>query len=54
MNLEYDRIKISSDSYKMLARIETMHIIKIGQTLRGKKSVQKQIYRIHECFTSTA
>ncbi|WP_394852804.1 IS6 family transposase [Bacillus cereus] len=39
---------------KMIAGIEVMHMIKKGQTLQGKKSVQKQIYLIHELFGLTA
>lgn len=33
---------------KMIAGIEAMHMIKKGQTLRGQKFVQKQIYLINE------
>ncbi|EJR62440.1 hypothetical protein IK5_05941 [Bacillus cereus VD154] len=32
----------------MIAGVAAMHIIKKGQTLRGQKSAQKQIYLIHE------
>ncbi|WP_257475526.1 DDE-type integrase/transposase/recombinase [Bacillus sp. FDAARGOS_1420] len=39
---------------KMIAGIEVMHMIKKEQTLQGKKSVQKQIYLIHELFGLTA
>ncbi|OTX88857.1 IS6 family transposase [Bacillus thuringiensis serovar chanpaisis] len=39
---------------KMIAGIEAMHMIKKGQTLQGKKSVQKQIYLINEIFGLTA
>ncbi|CUB54144.1 hypothetical protein BN2127_JRS10_02629 [Bacillus subtilis] len=38
---------------KMIAGIETMHMIKKGQTLQGEKSVQKQIYRINEILGLT-
>ncbi|HDR4949087.1 TPA: IS6 family transposase [Bacillus cereus] len=39
---------------KMIAGLEAMHMIKKGQTLQGEKSVQKQIYLIHEIFGLTA
>ncbi|MDY7965271.1 IS6 family transposase [Bacillus thuringiensis] len=39
---------------KMIAGIEAMHMIKKGQTLQGGKSVQRQIYLIHEIFGLTA
>lgn len=35
---------------KTLADIEAMHMIKKGQTLQGKKSVQNQIQLIHNLF----
>lgn len=39
---------------KKLAGIEVMHMIKKGQTLQGKKSVQNQIQLIHTLFGFTA
>jgi len=39
---------------KIIAEIEAMHMIKKGQTLQGKKSVQKQMYLINEIFGLTA
>lgn len=39
---------------KKLAGIEAMHMIKKGQTLQGKKSVQNQIQLIHTLFGFTA
>ncbi|OTW56022.1 IS6 family transposase, partial [Bacillus thuringiensis serovar mexicanensis] len=39
---------------KMISGIETMHMIKKGQTLQGEKSVQRQIDLINELFGLTA
>ncbi|MEH6890932.1 hypothetical protein V7024_14630, partial [Bacillus sp. JJ864] len=38
---------------KVIAGIEVMHRIKKGQTPQGEKSVQKQIYLIHDLFGLT-
>lgn len=47
-------LKSLQTATKMIAGIEVMHIIKKGQTLQGEKSVQRQIYLIHEIFGLTA
>jgi len=39
---------------QIIAGIEAMHMIKKGQTLQGKKSVQNQVNFIHELFRLTA
>lgn len=47
-------LKSLQTATKMIAGLEAMHKIKKGQTLQEEKSVQKQIYRIHEIFGLTA
>ncbi|WP_420975233.1 IS6 family transposase [Bacillus thuringiensis] len=47
-------LKSLQTATKMIAGLEAMHIIKKGQTLQGEKSVQKQVYLIHEIFGLTA
>ncbi|PGV98360.1 IS6 family transposase [Bacillus cereus] len=47
-------LKSVQTATKMIAGLEAMHMIKKGQTLQGEKSVQKQIYLIHEIFGLTA
>jgi IS6 family transposase len=47
-------LKSLQTATKMIAVLEAMHMIKRGQTLQGKKSVQKQIYLIYEIFGLTA
>ncbi|MBG9749946.1 transposase [Bacillus thuringiensis] len=47
-------VKSLRTATKMIAGIEAMHMVKKGQTLQGEKSVQKQIYLIHELFGLTA
>ncbi|MBT2580878.1 DDE-type integrase/transposase/recombinase, partial [Bacillus sp. ISL-8] len=47
-------LKSLQTATKMIAGIEAMHMIKKGQTLQGEKSVQRQIYLIHEIFGLTA
>ncbi len=39
---------------KMIAGIEAMHMVKKGQILQAEKSVQRQIYHIHDLFGLTA
>ncbi|PEA01770.1 IS6 family transposase, partial [Bacillus cereus] len=39
---------------EIIAGIETMHMVKKGQTLQGEKSVQGQIYLINDLFGLTA
>lgn len=46
-------LKSLQTAKKVIAGIEVMHIIKKGQTLKGEKSVQKQIYLIHDFFGLT-
>lgn len=46
-------LKSLQTATKMIAGIKVMHMIKKGQTLQGKKSVQRQIYLIHEIFDLT-
>ncbi|MEI4616178.1 IS6 family transposase [Bacillus cereus] len=47
-------LKSLQTATKMIAGVEAMHMIKKGQTRQGEKSVQKQIYLIHEIFCLTA
>ncbi|MGQ4288601.1 IS6 family transposase [Bacillus thuringiensis] len=47
-------LKSLQTATKMIAGVEAMHMIKKGQTRQGEKSVQKQIYLIHEIFGLTA
>ena len=47
-------LKSLQTAIKMIAGIEAMHMVKKGQTLLGEKSVQKQIYLIHDLFGLTA
>lgn len=46
-------LKSLQTAKKVLAGIEVIHMIKKGQTLQGEKSVQKQIYLIHDLFGLT-
>ena len=46
-------LKSLQTATKMIAGLEAMHMIK-KQTLQGEKSVQKQVYLIHEIFGLTA
>ncbi len=46
-------LKSLQTAKKVIAGIETMHIIKKGQTPQGEESVQKQIYLIHDFFSLT-
>ncbi|MFD3447630.1 hypothetical protein ACFDTO_23855 [Microbacteriaceae bacterium 4G12] len=43
-------LKSLQTAKKVITGIEVMHIIKKGQTPQGEKSVQKQIYLIHDFF----
>ncbi|PHG08788.1 IS6 family transposase [Bacillus toyonensis] len=47
-------LKSLQTAKKMIAGIEAMHMVKKGQTLQGKKSVQRQIYLINNLFGLTA
>ena len=47
-------LKSLQTATKMIAGIEAMHMVKKGQTLQGKKSVQRQIYLINDLFNLTA
>ncbi|MET3207416.1 UNVERIFIED_CONTAM: hypothetical protein ABIC26_000350 [Paenibacillus sp. PvR008] len=46
-------LKSLQTAKKEIAGIEVMHMNKKGQTLQGEKSVQKQIYLIHDLFGLT-
>lgn len=47
-------LKSLQTAKKVVAGIKVMHMTKKGQTLQGEKSVQKQIYLIHDLFGLTA
>jgi len=47
-------LKSLQTARKMIDGVEAMHMVKKGQTLRGEKSVQRQIYLINELFGLTA
>jgi len=47
-------LKSLQTAKKVIAGIEVMHMTKKGQTPQSEKSVQKQIYLIHDLFGLTA
>ena len=47
-------LKSLQTAIKMIAGIQSMHMIKKGQTLQVEKSVPKQIYLINKFFNLTA
>ncbi|PEZ34285.1 IS6 family transposase [Bacillus thuringiensis] len=47
-------LKSLQTATKIIAGIETMYMVKKGQTLQGEKSVQRQIYLINKLFDLTA
>uniref|UniRef100_UPI001F565E1D DDE-type integrase/transposase/recombinase n=1 Tax=Bacillus cereus group sp. BfR-BA-01489 TaxID=2920358 RepID=UPI001F565E1D len=47
-------LKSLQTATKMIAGIEAMYMVKKGQTLQGKKSVQRQTYLINKLFDLTA
>ena len=49
---EYAWIEIFANGYKMIAGLEAMHIKRANSP--REKSVQKQVYLIHEIFGLTA